>query len=236
MWTCDLYFVLLVYLFFYWRWVERLWIQSWTFGVGVLHTPSSSTLHGVHFQANSDQYLKLSALCTLRYSTLLLKNLLLRLGMWMLKCLVLVCWVEAICPFLKRKLFIQLIAAHCTASAYCSLFSRYGVRGFPAILLVNETTMVRYRGSKDLSSLIDFYKETTGTIVTPLHGCIALLNDHSFFQISLTWDLSKSNDWECSDWVPFIGIHWIIFCLVLNIVSWLGLLVFTMKITTVAQW
>jgi len=48
------------------------------------------------------------------------------------------------------------------SSATPSLFSRYGVRGFPAILLVNETTMVRYRGSKDLNSLVDFYKETTG--------------------------------------------------------------------------
>ncbi|KAK3145746.1 hypothetical protein QOZ80_3BG0256840 [Eleusine coracana subsp. coracana] len=48
------------------------------------------------------------------------------------------------------------------SSATPSLFSRYGVRGFPAILLVNETTMVRYRGSKDLSSLVDFYKKTTG--------------------------------------------------------------------------
>jgi len=63
---------------------------------------------------------------------------------------------------LNKKLFVQWIAAHCTVSAHCSLFSRYGVRGFPAILLVNETTMVRYRGSKDLSSLVDFYKETTG--------------------------------------------------------------------------
>ncbi|OEL27666.1 5'-adenylylsulfate reductase-like 5 [Dichanthelium oligosanthes] len=48
------------------------------------------------------------------------------------------------------------------SSATPSLFSRYGVRGFPAILLVNETTMVRYRGSKDLSSLVNFYKEATG--------------------------------------------------------------------------
>lgn len=48
------------------------------------------------------------------------------------------------------------------SSAMPSLFSRYGVRGFPAVLLVNETSMVRYRGTKDLKSLIDFYKETTG--------------------------------------------------------------------------
>lgn len=48
------------------------------------------------------------------------------------------------------------------SSVMPSLFSRYGVRGFPAILLVHETTMVRYRGPKDLNSLVDFYKETTG--------------------------------------------------------------------------
>ncbi|XP_047088924.1 5'-adenylylsulfate reductase-like 5 isoform X1 [Lolium rigidum] len=48
------------------------------------------------------------------------------------------------------------------SSAMPSLFSRYGVRAFPAILLVNETSMVRYRGTKDLKSLVDFYKETTG--------------------------------------------------------------------------
>jgi hypothetical protein len=61
------------------------------------------------------------------------------------------------------------------ASAHCSLFSRYGVRGVPAILLVNETTMVRYRGSKDLSSLVDFYKETTG--MNNSSSCI-----HSFIE------------------------------------------------------
>ncbi|XP_066333200.1 5'-adenylylsulfate reductase-like 5 [Miscanthus floridulus] len=48
------------------------------------------------------------------------------------------------------------------SSATPSLLSRYGVRGFPAILFVNETTMVQYRGSKDLNSLVNFYKETTG--------------------------------------------------------------------------
>lgn len=68
--------------------------------------------------------------------------------------------------FFNNMSFDQWIIAHPTASAYCSLFSRYGVRGFPAILLVHETTMVRYRGPKDLNSLVDFYKETTGTIIT----------------------------------------------------------------------
>ncbi|KAG8098677.1 hypothetical protein GUJ93_ZPchr0013g36056 [Zizania palustris] len=63
--------------------------------------------------------------------------------------------------------FLDALASRCPASGsspphLSSLFSRYGVRGFPAILLVNETTMVRYRGPKDLSSLVDFYKEITG--------------------------------------------------------------------------
>lgn len=49
--------------------------------------------------------------------------------------------------------------------AYFSLFSRYAVCAFPAIYLVNETTMVGYRGTKDLMSLIVFYKETTYTII-----------------------------------------------------------------------
>lgn len=44
----------------------------------------------------------------------------------------------------------------------CSVFSRYGIHSFPAILLANRTVMVRYRGSKDLNSLVSFYKRTTG--------------------------------------------------------------------------
>lgn len=44
----------------------------------------------------------------------------------------------------------------------CSVFSRYGIHSFPAILLANGTMMVRYRGSKDIDSLVNFYKKTTG--------------------------------------------------------------------------
>ncbi|CAL4927913.1 unnamed protein product [Urochloa decumbens] len=71
------------------------------------------------------------------------------------------------CPFSSkfRPIFEALSTMypqiHHFAVEESSATPRYGVRGFPAILLVNETTMVRYRGSKDLSSLVDFYKETT---------------------------------------------------------------------------
>ncbi|XP_020096469.1 5'-adenylylsulfate reductase-like 5 [Ananas comosus] len=48
------------------------------------------------------------------------------------------------------------------SSAMPSVLSRYGIHGFPAILLVKGKDMVRYRGSRDISSLVNFYKETTG--------------------------------------------------------------------------
>jgi thiol-disulfide isomerase/thioredoxin len=87
------------------------------------------------------------------------------------------------------------------SSAMPSLFSRYGVRGFPAILLVNETTMVRYWGPKDLSSLVDFYKETTGTSIALLflHTRIVTTfkyikprNENIAFGCYLVWKLYSS--------------------------------------------
>jgi hypothetical protein len=75
--------------------------------------------------------------------------------------------LEAVHPdcFVRKMLFHLWLTAHPTSFGHYSLFSRYGVRAFPAILLVNETSMVRYRGTKDLKSLVDFYKETTGTTI-----------------------------------------------------------------------
>uniref|UniRef100_A0A3Q7E7M8 Thioredoxin domain-containing protein n=1 Tax=Solanum lycopersicum TaxID=4081 RepID=A0A3Q7E7M8_SOLLC len=43
-----------------------------------------------------------------------------------------------------------------------SVFSRYGVHSFPSILIVTQTSRVRYHGQKDLPSLVNFYKRTTG--------------------------------------------------------------------------
>ncbi|KAJ8645129.1 hypothetical protein MRB53_006877 [Persea americana] len=42
------------------------------------------------------------------------------------------------------------------------VFSRYGVHSLPSILMVNRTSRLRYSGSKDLSSLVHFYKRITG--------------------------------------------------------------------------
>ncbi|EPS62898.1 hypothetical protein M569_11894, partial [Genlisea aurea] len=50
-----------------------------------------------------------------------------------------------------------------------SILSKYGVHGFPSLILLNSTMRVRYQGSRTLDSLIAFYKEFTGNLV-PLEG------------------------------------------------------------------
>ena len=44
----------------------------------------------------------------------------------------------------------------------CSVFSRYGIHSVPSLLIVNQTTRIRHHGSKDVQSLVSFYKITTG--------------------------------------------------------------------------
>ncbi|GER50686.1 5'-adenylylsulfate reductase-like 5 [Striga asiatica] len=48
------------------------------------------------------------------------------------------------------------------SSAMPSVFSRYGIHSVPTLLIVNQTTRMRYHGHKNLQSLKDFYKRSTG--------------------------------------------------------------------------
>ncbi|XP_061343353.1 5'-adenylylsulfate reductase-like 5 [Gastrolobium bilobum] len=48
------------------------------------------------------------------------------------------------------------------SSALPSLYSKYGIHSLPAILLVNQTSRVRYHGPNNLSSLKEFYERNTG--------------------------------------------------------------------------
>ncbi|TKY62901.1 5'-adenylylsulfate reductase 5 [Spatholobus suberectus] len=48
------------------------------------------------------------------------------------------------------------------SSALPSLYSKYGIHSLPAILLVNQTSRVRYHGPNNLSSLVEFYERNTG--------------------------------------------------------------------------
>ncbi|KAG6411872.1 hypothetical protein SASPL_124525 [Salvia splendens] len=43
-----------------------------------------------------------------------------------------------------------------------SAMPRYGIHSVPSLLIVNQTTRIRHHGSKDLQSLVSFYKITTG--------------------------------------------------------------------------
>uniref|UniRef100_A0A7N0TCZ5 Thioredoxin domain-containing protein n=1 Tax=Kalanchoe fedtschenkoi TaxID=63787 RepID=A0A7N0TCZ5_KALFE len=48
------------------------------------------------------------------------------------------------------------------SSAMPSVLSRYGIHSFPAILIVNHSSSIRYYGPRDLSSLVQFYETATG--------------------------------------------------------------------------
>ncbi|KAF9687324.1 hypothetical protein SADUNF_Sadunf02G0081700 [Salix dunnii] len=43
-----------------------------------------------------------------------------------------------------------------------SILSKYGVHGFPTLVLLNSTIRVRYHGSRALGSLVAFYSDVTG--------------------------------------------------------------------------
>ncbi|CAN7030441.1 5'-adenylylsulfate reductase-like 4 [Brassica rapa] len=43
-----------------------------------------------------------------------------------------------------------------------STLSKYGVHGFPTLLLMNSTMRARYRGTRMLDSLVAFYRDVTG--------------------------------------------------------------------------
>ena len=45
-----------------------------------------------------------------------------------------------------------------------STLSKYGVHGFPTIILMNSTMLVVYRGSRALDSLVAFYSDVTGKV------------------------------------------------------------------------
>ncbi|CAN0877334.1 5'-adenylylsulfate reductase-like 4 [Linum grandiflorum] len=45
-----------------------------------------------------------------------------------------------------------------------STLSKYGVHGFPTLLLMNSTMRVHYHGSRSFSSLVTFYNDVTGVL------------------------------------------------------------------------
>lgn len=80
------------------------------------------------------------------------------------------------------------------SSAMPSVFSRYGIHSVPSLLIVNQTARMKYHGRKDLQSLVNFYKRTTG--LDPVaemskHKISSSENDQKVLQI---WSGSSLKD------------------------------------------
>lgn len=137
------------------RCLVRPWTKSWAIAGGMLITLYFSMLPGVHSLRQLGSSLMLSMSCFLGYNILPLKNLLPCQGT----------------PRDSNVYSIYLcnyqstVADHFFCQCF-SVFSRYGVHSFPSILIMNGTMRVRYRGSKDLISLLLFYMKTTGISLT----------------------------------------------------------------------
>ncbi|KAJ8574083.1 hypothetical protein K7X08_025888 [Anisodus acutangulus] len=96
------------------------------------------------------------------------------------------------------------------SKAMPSVFSRYGVHGFPSILIVNQTARVRYHGRKDLHSLVNFYKRTTGLhpVVDATESQITYMVDgHKAFKL---WKVSSLRELLSSE--PYL-VHSVAFLL-----------------------
>ncbi|KAA8519040.1 hypothetical protein F0562_016186 [Nyssa sinensis] len=95
------------------------------------------------------------------------------------------------------------------SSAMPSIFSIYGIHGLPTIVIVNKMSRMRFRGSKDLHSLIKFYKKTTGfepVQHVAVDQCISLGSSEKF--VMQSWMGSSLN--EISRREPILSIFYIV--------------------------
>nr|XP_025666142.1 5'-adenylylsulfate reductase-like 4 isoform X2 [Arachis hypogaea]XP_025666143.1 5'-adenylylsulfate reductase-like 4 isoform X2 [Arachis hypogaea] len=82
------------------------------------------------------------------------------------------------CPFSRifRPVFSILSSLYPSIPHYAieessvrpSILSKYGVHGFPTLLILNSTMRIRYHGSRILGSLVVFYNDVTGVRVDSL--------------------------------------------------------------------
>ncbi|MED6108491.1 5-adenylylsulfate reductase-like [Stylosanthes scabra] len=126
------------------------------------------------------------------------------------------------CPFSQRMLpdyevvssmfpQVEYLALE-QSSALPSLFSKYGIHSLPAILLVNQSSRVRYRGLHNIKSLVEFYERNTGFeandyIVT--HQLSSLMSDEHSTMKSLVGVSLK----EISSREPYLAFSVLFLCL-----------------------
>ncbi|XP_060195548.1 5'-adenylylsulfate reductase-like 5 [Lycium barbarum] len=92
-----------------------------------------------------------------------------------------------------------------------SVFSRYGVHSFPSILIVNQMVRVGYHGRKDLHSLVNFYKRTTG-----LHPVVDATESQTTYKAdghkaSQLWKVSSLRELLSSEPYLVLSVAFILF-------------------------
>lgn len=94
-----------------------------------------------------------------------------------------------------------------------SILSRYGIHSFPTILIVKQTSKLRFHGTKDLHSLSRFYRKTTG--LEPVH----------YLAADQPVNLERSREFIMQSWVglspieilrkePYLALSLLFLCLV----------------------
>ncbi|CAN4087818.1 unnamed protein product [Withania somnifera] len=123
------------------------------------------------------------------------------------------------------------------SEAMPSVFSRYGVHSFPSILIATQMARVRYHGRKDLHSLVNFYKRTTGLdpvvvvtesqITDEADGCKAfqewkvsslseLISREPYFILSVTFLLFRASLYFLPWLVARVVALWVVYIPHLN--------------------
>ncbi|KAK7336262.1 hypothetical protein VNO77_16798 [Canavalia gladiata] len=126
------------------------------------------------------------------------------------------------CPFSRRMLpefeilssmfpQVEHVALE-QSSALPSLYSKYGIHSLPAILLVNQTSRVRYHGPNNLNTLVEFYERNTGfeardnIVVGQLSNLIS--DEHSTMKSLMGFSLKEIPSKE-----PYLALSILFLCL-----------------------
>ncbi|XVF30806.1 hypothetical protein REPUB_Repub16aG0090100 [Reevesia pubescens] len=98
------------------------------------------------------------------------------------------------------------------SSASPSIFSRYGIHSLPSILIVNQTSRLRYRGPKDLHSIVQFYEKTTGfePVQYIAENEPVVSGDHNKYMLQ-SWN--KSSPMEIVKQEPYLAFALLFLCL-----------------------
>ncbi|XP_027352359.1 5'-adenylylsulfate reductase-like 5 isoform X2 [Abrus precatorius] len=100
------------------------------------------------------------------------------------------------------------------SSALPSLYSKYAIHSLPAILLVNQTSWLRYHGPNNLNALVEFYESNTARDNIVVGGLSNLIIDeHSTMKSLMGFSLKEISSREpyLALSMLFLGLRIILF-------------------------